>query len=409
MVEKNPLADINSICFVDTETRAEPGVSISDGNVKSAGTYRYARRSFVIISTWGIGTAPVFDISLDRGFERDWLMFKELPYELQEFYKRAEQGEAWFAAWNAGFDKAVLNAGTADFPIIRPDMIIDVMAQAVASNLPPALEGASRFIGREGKHPDGKYLINMFCTRDGETPFTNPAEWETFKLYGRMDVDEMREVWKSTRPLEYSEWEDYWVSEQINERGIAIDLPFVERAAAVAAADRRRVNEQLTRWTNGQITAVTQTARIADWIYDRLNDAEARYIMATETNEDASTEDDDTADLKATKVSINRDNIEKLIAFFTAKGENEGGLSGGDQLIVDVLTARQFGGSSSPAKFQKMLDQHDEGALKGMYVFNGAAQTGRFSSKGVQTHNLVRSSLEEFEVPAIEMINDLEV
>jgi hypothetical protein len=74
-----------------------------------------------------------------------------------------------------------------------------------------------------------------------------------------------------------------------------------------------------------------------------------------------------------------------------------------------VLTARQFGGSASPAKFAKMVAQHDDGLLKGQYVFGGAPQTGRFSSKGVQTHNLTRSSLEEFEVPAIEMINELEV
>ena len=405
----NPLADIENICFVDTETRAEPHVTLSEGNVKSAGTYRYAKSSFVIISTWGIGSAPVFDISLDRGFDKDWLCFKELPYKLQEFYKRAEQREAWFAAWNAGFDKAVLNNGTYDFPVIEPDMIIDVMAQAVASNLPPALEGASRFIGREGKHADGKYLINMFCTRNGETPFTKPQEWETFKLYGRMDVDEMREVWKSTRPLEWSEWEDYWVSERINERGIAIDLPMVERAARIADLDRKRINEQLTRWTGGTITAVTQTVRIAEWVYDQIVDAEARFIMSTEFDEDKSTEDDDAADLKQVKLSINRDNIEKLIVFFEAKRERDGGLSAVDQTVLDVLVARQFGGSSSPAKFQKMLDQNDGGLLKGMYVFNGAPQTGRFSSKGVQTHNLTRSSLEEFEVPAIEMINELEI
>ena len=405
----NPLANIDNICFVDTETRAEPHVSLTEGNVKSAGTYRYAKSSFVIISTWAIANQPVFDISLDRGFDGDWLLWSEMPYDLREFYKRVEQREAWFAAWNAGFDKAVWNNGTPDWPPLEADMIIDVMAQAVASNLPPALEGASRFIGRDGKHPDGKYLINMFCTRDGETPFTKPAEWETFKLYGRMDVDEMREVWKSTRPLEWSEWEDYWVSERINERGIAIDLPMVERAARIADLDRKRINEQLTRWTNGQITAVTQTVRIAEWIYDRIEDAEARFIMSTEFDEDKSAEDDEAGDLKQVKLSINRDNIEKLIVFFDAKREREGELSGSDQLIVDILTARQFGGSSSPAKFQKMIDQNDDGVLKGQYVFNGASQTGRFSSKSVQIHNLTRSSLEAFEVAAIEFINELEL
>ena len=66
-------------------------------------------------------------------------------------------------------------------------------------------------------------------------------------------------------------------------------------------------------------------------------------------------------------------------------------------------------GSSSPAKFDKMLLQHDNGALFGSYVFNGAQQTGRYSSKGVQIHNLTRSTLGKHEAEAIELINALEI
>lgn len=410
LVTLNPLADIDNICFFDTETRAEPHVSISDSNVVSAGTYRYAKSAFVIISTFGIGTAPVFDVSLDRGFDQDWLTWDEMPRELHEFYKKAEQREAWFAAWNAGFDRNVWNNGTADWPPLEADMVIDIMAQATASNLPPSLEGASKFIGREGKHPEGKRLINKFCTRDGDDPFgDNARDWELFKLYGRQDVDELREVFKSTRALPYEEWEDYWVSERVNERGIGVDIHFIERAAAIAKADISRINAQLVRWTNGQITAVTQVARIADWVYDRVQDSEARMLLVSEWDEDASTEDSEDADLKVGKLSLARDRIEKVLAFYAAKQEREGELAGGDQTIVDVLTARQFGGSASPAKFGKALAQHDGGRMKGSYVFNGAPQTGRFSSKGLQVHNLTRSSLEEFEVPAIEMINELEL
>lgn len=405
----NPLADIANICFFDTETRAEDDAHGTDSNVVTAGTYRYAKKSFVIISTFGIGESPVFDRSLDRGFDGDWLLWEDMPRELHEFYKKAEQREAWFAAWNAGFDRQAWNSGTPDWPRLDPDMVIDVMAQGVASNLPPSLEGASKFIGRGGKHPDGKYLIQLFCTPRGQTPFTKPAEWETFKLYGRQDTEELREVFRHTRPLPFEEWEDYWVSERINDRGVGIDLAMVERAAAVAEADRKRINAQLTRWTNGQITAVTQTARIADWLYETVSETEPRMIITTEFKEDASTEDSEEADLVPSKLSINRDNIEKLLAYYDAKKEKDGFRSERDQTIYDVLEARQYGGSSSPAKFQKMLDQHDGGRLKGQYVFNGAAQTGRFSSKGVQTHNLTRSSLEEFEVPTIEMINELKV
>lgn len=404
----NPLANIDNLCFFDTETRAEPGTSASDANVKTAGTYRYAKNSFIIISTFGIGNEPVWDKSLTR-FDRDWLCWQDMPLKLREFHKRVEQREAWYAAFNAGFDKAAWNNGTYDFPVLEADMIIDVMAQAVASNLPPSLEGASRAITKRGKQDDGKFLINLFCGPNGATPAERPEEWARFISYGVRDTDEMREVWKHTRPLPFEEWEDYWVSERINERGVALDLPFIERAAKLADAEVLRINRELAKWTNGQITKITQTKRIAEWVYDRLEYSEARGILVKEWDLDDDADEESAETMKVGKLSLERGRIEALIAYFDARREAEGELCPRDQTIVDVVTARQFGGSSSPQKFTKMLAQHDDGLLKGQYVFNGAAQTGRFSSKGVQTHNLTRSSLGKSEEEAIEFINDLEV
>lgn len=404
----NPLADIERLCFVDFETRAERGVSASDGNVKSAGTYRYAKNAFGIILTGCVGSAPVFERHLDD-FDGDFLCWADMPRDFREFYKRAEQREAWFAAFNAGFDMAAWNEGTYDFPPLDPDMCIDVMAQATASNLPPSLEGASKAIGRGGKQTDGKYLINLFCSANGPQPHERPEEWARFLSYAVQDTEELREVFRHTRPLPVEEWEDYWVSERINRRGVMIDLPYVQRASAIADAEAIRVNQQLTRWTNGQITKVTQAKRIAEMVYDRIEHAEARELLVKEYDENASTEDGDEADLKVGKLSLERGRIEALIAFYDALAEKEDGLSERDRLIVDIITARQFGGSTSPFKFKKMLDQHDDGRLKGQYVFNGASQTGRYSSKGVQTHNLTNRTLGDLEEEAIEMINELEM
>lgn len=405
----NPLADIDNICFVDTETRALKSASLSDGNLKTAGTYRYAKNSFVIVSTFAIGDGPVFEVSLDRGFDGDWLCWDEMPHSLREFHKRVEQREAWYGAWNMGFDRNAWNEGTYDFPRLAVDQTVDIMAQGVASNLAPSLEGAARGLRIDGKQSDGKALIAMFCSRDGETPQSRPVEWQRFKGYGLQDTHVLREVFRATRALPFEEWEDYWVSEKINDRGVAIDLPLVERAALVSQADIARSNALLNRWTNGQVTAVTQVAKLADWIYDRLEYTEARMLLVSGFDEDASAEDDETGDLKVGKLSLERSRIEAVLAFFATLSEREGGLSERDQVIVDVLTVRQFGGSASPQKFAKMTAQHDGGRLKGQYVFNGAQQTGRYSSKGVQTHNLTRSSLGPFEAAAIEMINDLEV
>lgn len=406
----NPLDNINNICFVDTETRTERDVTGPEGQIKTAGTYKYARNAFVIISTWAIGNEPVWDVSMNDRFDGDFICWDDMPLKLKEFHKRVEQREAWYAAFNAGFDRAALNHGVYGFPVFEPDMFVDVMAQAVASNLPPNLEGSSRAITGRGKQDDGKALINLFCSPLGPHPWQEPEKWKRFVTYGIRDTSEMREVWKATRVLPYSEWEDYWVSEAINSRGVAVDTEFARKANIVANAEGDRLAKELNRWTNGQITAVTQTARIAQWLYDNIPYAEAREHLVKEWNEDVAVDDDNLlADQKVGKLSIAKSQLESVSAFFAQKEKDEGELSARDRVIYDVVQARQFGGSTSPFKFGKIVLQQTDDRLCGQYVFNGAQQTGRFSSKGVQAHNLTRSSLGKFEEEAIEFINDLEV
>jgi len=404
----NPFADIANICFTDFETKALPGSDPNDSNLKTAGTYRYRKNAFGILQTFAVGDGPVTALEV-RDFANGALMWKDVPDAVKRHHDRVMGGKAWYCAFNAGFDRNVWNECTYDYPRIEPRHMIDMMAQATVSNLAPSLEGMSKNLGRGGKQADGKYLISLFCGHGPATPQTHPAEWARFVTYGIGDVVEMREGFRCTRALTPDEWEDYFVSERINERGMAIDLAFVERAARIAAYNATVTNEELIRWTNGQITSVTQVQRIAEWVYDRLEDAEARTLLVTEYDEDARV-DEDSDDLKVVKkLSLKKDRIEAVLAFFRARESRDGALGGQDKLIVDVLEARLYGGSSSPAKFSKMMEQHDEGFLRGQYVFNGAQQTGRFSSKSVQVQNITRSSLGQHEIAAIEMIGSLDI
>lgn len=398
--------NIEDICFFDTETRAEDGAVGTDGDVTTAGTYRYHKNAFVIISTFAIGNQPVFDLSLDGGFDGDWLTWSRVPDTLKRFHDRVMAGAAWYAAWNAGFDREAWNNGTADWPLLEPEHVVDIMAQAVASNLPPSLEGASRAIGREGKQNDGKALIRLFCAAGGGTPQTNPEEWERFKSYGRQDTDELREVFRHTRPLPMEEWREYWASERINARGMAIDVDFCRKAALVAEADRLRTNRLIAELTEGAIRTVHQHKALADWVWDRLEYSEARDILVSKIEEELG--DDEADAIEVVDLSLERARVERLIAFFQQRRETVG-LTNVEETVVRVLELREFGASTTPQKFGKMLEQHDDGYLRGSYVFNGAQQTGRFSSKGVQVHNLTRSTLGDAEVDAIEMINELEV
>lgn len=428
--------DPENFCFIDSETRALPGVTDVRGDVTEVGVDVYAKHAFPVMWTYAVGEDPVECMALDDGFDERLTWEFDANDRLKDFHERALAGKAWYVAWNMGFDRNMWNCAESDFPEMRIDMALDAMVQGASSGLPGKLEHAARACGLGGKLAAGKDLIPVFAPSTGETPQSRPDLWAEYKSYGIKDTDLLRDVYWSTRALPREEWEDYWVSEEINQEGFAVDVGFARRAAAVAAANVARINAALNRATNGQITAVTQIQRICDWTYDRLESAEARDLMVKEWDLD---EEDD---LKPAKISLSKDRIEALLVYFDAmilkaaediapdsKAQLVGFLNGTSKdhdaahmrdLIVrligfvnattrDVLDHRLYGGSASPAKFGKIVRMQHDGVLRNQYTFNGAPQTGRYSSRGVQIHNLMRKSLGPLEAEIMELINELDI
>jgi DNA polymerase len=373
---------IEDIGFLDFETKSET-------DIKAAGATRYATESDAIIAAYAIGEYPVHTAALPD-FNRP-LMWSDMPDEFRAHHQRVVEGKAVWAAWNAGFDRAIWNYATVGFPFMEPHHIIDVMAQASAAGLPPDLDMAAKFSGSGiPKNKAGKDLIKLFCVPGATaTPSSHPEAWQVFCSYAGDDIAAMRGVYKHTLQLPLAEWREYWAMEAINERGVCVDLPMVERAAQLAAIDRRRSAVELTKLTGGAVTSVTQPAKIAKWLHERVG-AEGRDIL-TKSEEEV---DDDGNIIKPKKFSLTRNRVARLIAYCNRLIETQ---SPQGQMAVDdicrVLEIRMYGGSSTPAKFSKILAQHVDGVLYGQYVFNGAGQTGRASSRGVQVHNLARDAL----------------
>ena len=184
------------------------------------------------------------------------------------------------------------NYATLGFPFLAPERVIDPMIQAGVSNLPTDLESASRALGGEGKQSDGKKLIRLFCV-EGAAPGEHPEEWQRFLAYARQDVEAMRDVYRRTRPLPREEWQQYWAFEHINRRGVAVDVPFVRRAAALAAEDAVAIGRRLAELTDGAVTRVTQAKRIAAWLHDQLADAAMREVLTLGVPADDDDDDDD--------------------------------------------------------------------------------------------------------------------
>jgi DNA polymerase bacteriophage-type len=381
----------SALIWIDFETS-------SAANLKAAGAFNYAcdDSTAALVLAYAIGDAPAAAWHAD-GAMLDWA---EAPPEL----RAAIESGRMAAAFNAGFDRAIWNFATLDFPYLPADRIIDVRVQAEVSGLPADLHGASQRLGGPGKQPDGKALIKLFSV-DRADPAAHPEAWRRFLTYAVQDVEVMRGIYLGTRRLPLAEWREYAAFEAINERGIGIDVPYVERAAALAAEDRRHLAKRLAELTGGVVTAVTQVGRIAGWIHRTLPDSEARALLeaAVAEGEDEDPEDEETGCAPAAlKLSFDRKVIDRLLAFLETKTK----LSAVERKVVEVATLRQYGGSAAPAKFTRLLAQHVGGTVRQQYVFAGAPQTGRASSRGAQIQNLTRETLGAAEAATVDLIAD---
>jgi DNA polymerase len=369
-------------------------------NLKTAGTFRYVAKAstHAIVLAYAIGAAPAQTWHAD-GAILDW---DYAPDDLRAAFERG----ATFAAWNASFDASVWNYATLGFPLLAPERVIDPMIQAGVSNLPTDLESASRYLGGAGKLKDGKALIRMFCI-EGANPLEYPAEWKRFLAYARQDIGAMREVYHRTRPLPRGEWEQYWAFEHINRRGVAIDMPFVRRAAALAAEDAVAIGRRLAELTGGAVTRVTQAGRLATWLHDNLADAAMREILMVGIPADD--DDDDNADddeAEPQELSLTRDRVTRVLAMLDIKRAN-GGLGVDETKAHEAAALRLYGAGASPKKFARLEAQQVDGVLRGQYRFAGAGQTGRMTSRGAQIQNLTRDVLGDdgvAESPLVEAI-----
>lgn len=383
------------IGWIDFETASK------ETDLKQAGTYRYATTADAITLAYAFGDEPPQMEAVDT-FPMS-LVWEKLPPEIHRWHERVLDGAAIWAAWNAQFDRAIWNYATVLFPFMEPQHIIDVMAQATASGLPPDLRVASTICG-VAKQKSGKELIKLFCLPTSTaTPQSHPKEWQEFtQVYAKGDIASMRAVFKQTRQLSVAEWKEYWAMEAINQRGVGIDLEMINQAAMLANIDRGHVNRTLSRLTDGKVETVDQVARITQWLLPRLP-YEAAKILTTREEEI----DDEGNITRPAKHALTRQQVQRLIAYAQAVIKRHADAA--PQLITElqvmeqVLQIRLYGGSRTPAKFAKMQKQHVNGVLYGQYVFNGAGQTGRASSRGVQVHNLARDVL-PYEHEAIEAL-----
>ena len=240
--------------------------------------------------------------------------------------------------------------------------------QARANCAPGSLEDVGRFAGASMKKDHrGAQLIRLMCV----PPFKDSPELMAEMIqYCEQDVRAMRAISKAMRDLSAEELQDYHVNEQINDRGVLVDVPLCHAAVKFASDELIEIEEIVKEVTGGAITSV-RSPRMREWVLERVGD-EAKKLME-----------------KDGKYSIDKTVRANLLAM-----ENP------DEVPADVQEVIQCADdlwASSVAKFSRLAalaDEEDE-RVRGAFVFAGGSATGRASSYGAQVHNFTRKCAEE--------------
>jgi DNA polymerase len=223
------------ICLhLDFETR-------SAVDIREQGLDVYARNAEVLMLAWALNDqAPQL-----------WLPHEgEMPDALAVLLNRREIVKV---AWNSAFEKAIFkHALSIDIPL---KSWLDPSCMARYAGLPSSLADVGEALGLpqdQAKDKDGKRLIQKFCKpkKDGTYKDWNsdPEDWARFCDYCRQDVVAERNILRKLErgfmlpPRERKIW---LLDQQINERGIPVDMQFVHNAKKIADTERSRLMDEL--------------------------------------------------------------------------------------------------------------------------------------------------------------------
>ena len=230
--------------------------------------------------------------------------------------------------------------------------------------LPLSLEGAGAVLGLEKqKLTEGKDLIRYFSipcnptkSNGGRTrnlPEHDPEKWQQYKAYNIRDVEtemQIREM-LAKFPVPDEVWDEYHLDQEINDRGIRVDMPLVKQAITIDALSRGRLTAAMKELTNLENPNIV--SQMKGWLADN----------GLET---------DTLGKKAVAAMID---------------ETDGDIS-------EALSLRQQLAKSSVKKYQAMENAAcGDDRCRGMFQFYGANRTGRFAGRLVQLQNLPQNHM----------------
>ena len=306
-------------------------------------------------------------------------------------------------AFNAQFERVCLSRYLG-FPVglyLDPASWKCTMVWSATLGLPLSLEGAGAVLGLEKqKLKEGKDLIRYFCTptksRDGRLirhyPSDDLEKWERFKAYNLRDVETEMSIQQklSKFPVSESEWVNYHLDQEINDRGIMLDMMMVRQAI--------RCNEQYKKTHMEQARELTglenpnSPAQLKAWLSEKGINADSLSKAAV-----AELLEHYRGPRQVGRLVGERRSSE--MTELSALGGSEGYAACDDAGEVELaLSLRQELAKSSVKKYTAMETVVcSDNRARGLIQFYGANRTGRYAGRLVQVQNLPQNHLPDLE------------
>lgn len=347
----------------------------SDVDLKKSGVYRYAESPHfeILLFAYSVNNDSVIVIDITQG--------QCVPDEILAALSD-DAVTKW--AYNASFERICLSYWLRrNYPqhfysySIPEDTVGNYLDPAswkcsriwgAYMGLPLSLEGIGAVLKlSDQKMKEGKDLIRYFCTpckatkvnggRTRNLPEHDQAKWTVFKSYNKRDVEvELAIKERLTKyPVPDFIWDEYHLDQEINDRGIGVDMQLVTNAIEIDAKTKQALLHRMQKKTG--LENPNSVLQMKTWLSDR----------GIETK------------------SLDKNAVKGL-------------LPGVEKDVAEVLTYRQQLAKSSVSKYTAMSNMVcADNRARGCFMFYGANRSGRWAGRGIQLQNLPQNHMEDLD------------
>lgn len=306
---------------------------------------------------------------------RQWLWTPRDGALPSELLNEIAKGQL-LAAVNARFDQAIWEYAATrlyGFPEVDRKNWYCIAAQLRVNALPASLDNASLALKTaHKKNHSGMALIRQLSIPDKVTGWFNedPTAMRSMGDYCMDDALAAKDIALACPLMSWVEHRDWLLSEEINDRGVRIDIELATVAQTYAADEMAEISAEVSKLTGGTVTRPTQRQRVKDWIVARIS-PEALLILTK-------------YDKGVKKYTLEKEARQRFFARV-----DDGDITVTDE-VYNLMACYDDANKSSVAKFKRMTDMvMHNGRVCGAFIYAGAS-TLRFTSRGLQLHNFKR-------------------